>query len=393
MTFDVVMLTSAHPALDDRIFYREAKTLVEAGYSVCVVGQHPRSGMVDGIFVLALDHPSSRLRRFLAGVTIFKISLQHKARLYIIHDPELIAIALLLRLTGRNVVYDAHENLPAQLLQKDWIHPILRRALRPVLATAEWLASRVLNGVIAAVPAIRSRFSPSRTVLVRNFPTRAALAALQSGPALSRRANIVIYTGGLSRLRGTRELVEAMRGIETAKLWLVGQFDDPEFQRTILDTLPDNTVWLGWKPHLEVLEMYRMAKLGVVVLHPTPNHRCALPVKLFEYLGAGLPVIASNFPEYAELVQGCGVQVDPLNVEEIRNSIRHLLADPALLQEMSARARQHVNANFSWQQEGARLVEFCARHMSPPAGATANGTTPQSGLSEGSVHGLARRPS
>jgi glycosyltransferase involved in cell wall biosynthesis len=363
MNFDVVMLTSAHAATDDRIFYREAKTLVEAGQAVCVVGRHPTSEILEGIHIRALGATKSRLRRLLLGVAILDIACELKARLYIIHDPELIAIALLLRLLGKRVVYDAHENLPSQIRQKDWIPTPLRWVLAPAASALEWVASRLLSGVIAAVPAIQVRFRASHTELVRNFPTRSALATLAEGPPISTRANVVIYTGGLSRIRGIRELVEAFRGLDGAQLWLVGSFDDTGFQKEITSSLPHNVLWLGWSPHPEVLKLYRMAKLGAVVLYSTPNHRCALPVKLFEYLGAGLPTIISDFPEYKEFVLGCGIAVDPQNVTAIRSAVSLLLGDDAMLTEMSVRARQRVVASFSWENEGTRLVEFCTKIM------------------------------
>jgi glycosyltransferase involved in cell wall biosynthesis len=366
MSVDIAMLTSAHTAVDDRIFYREAKTLVEAGHSVCVVGRHPRFEKLEGVAIRPLPSTESRFRRLLLGSAIFRIAQQLHARLYIIHDPELIPVGIVLRALGKKVVYDAHENLPAQVLQKDWLPRPVRWALVPVVIAIEWLASHVLSGIIAAVPAIQKRFPANRTVLVRNFPTRAALATLGEGLPLTARGNVVIYAGGLSRVRGIQELVDAFRELHGAELWLVGNFDDDNFSRELLSCLPHNVVWLGWRPHLEVLKLYRMAKLGVVLLHPTRNHRCALPVKLFEYMGAGLPVVASDFPEYKALVEGCGVQVNPTNVEEIRNTIATLLADNEWLQQLSSAARRLVLTSFCWEQEAARLVQFCETRMSRP---------------------------
>lgn len=368
MAFDIVMLTSAHSALDDRIFYREAKSLREAGYSVCVIGKHPTSEVVDEIQICGIKTASSRAQRLWLGTSILKKALELHGQVFIIHDPELIAVALLLRATGKKVVYDAHENLPAQIQQKDWIPKLIRWLLAPAARMAEGIASRALNGIIAAVPAIQIRFPPSKTVLVRNFPTSAALATLGEGTDLSERRNVVIYTGGLSRIRGTAELIEASRGLSNAELWLVGDFDDPAFRDEVVSNLPINVKWLGWKPYAHVLKLYREAKLGVVLLHSTPNHRCALPVKLFEYLGAGLPVIASNFPEYESLVGGCGVCVNPMNAGEIRSAITTLLSDQSTLRQMSLEARKRALTEFNWGGEGNRLVEFCSRLLTRTSG-------------------------
>ena len=365
MPFDVVMLTSAHSAMDDRIFYREARTLSNAGYSVCVVGKHPRSELMDAIQIRAVRAVSARYQRLWLGTSILKTALALNGKLSIIHDPELIGIALIMRMLGKKVVYDAHENLPAQVRQKNWIPQPVRWALVPAVAALEWIASHALSGIIAAVPAIQARFPARKTVLVRNFPTREALETLAEGPPISDRADVVIYTGGLSQIRGIHELVEAFRGLCGAELWLVGEFDDPTFRDEVISNLPTNVKWLGWRPHLEVLELYRNAKLGAVLLHSTPNHRCALPVKLFEYLGAGLPVIVSNFPEYEALVHGCGLLVDPMNVVEIRKAIKNLTSDESTLRRMSLEARRRATADFSWESEGIRLVKFCSRLIAP----------------------------
>jgi glycosyltransferase involved in cell wall biosynthesis len=371
MTFDVVMLTSAHSATDDRIFYREAKTFAESGYSTCVVGKHPVSETLDGIHIQALRTARNRSERLWLGIDILKLALALNGKLFIIHDPELIGIALGLRLLGKEVIYDSHENLPMQIRQKDWIAKPLRRAMAPVAVAIEWFAGQALSGIIAAVPAIQRRFPSRKTVLVRNFPTRSALATLAEGPPLNERKNVVIYTGGLSRVRGIGELVDAFRTLDGAELWLVGEFDDPQFREEVVSSLPSNVLWLGWRSHPEVLKLYGKAKVGAVLLQSTPNHRCALPVKMFEYYGAGLPVIASDFPEYEELVRGCGVQVDPRNIAEIRKQIIALLENNSALLQMSTQARHRAVSEFSWEGEGVRLLEFCSRLITPSRSAAA----------------------
>src|SRR5437867_1537210 len=207
--FDIVMMTTGHPAVDDRIFHREAKTLVEAGFSICIIGQHPSSEQLAGVWIEALPSPASRRQRLLLGWTVLKRAHQVGGRLFIFHDPELFGVGLILSLLRRKVVYDSHENLPVSMLQKFWLPCWARWLLVPEVWFVEWFCSRLISGVIVARDKVMSRFPKRRTVLVRNFPTASALAVLGQGPPIQGRRNIVIYTGQLSPIRAIRELVQA----------------------------------------------------------------------------------------------------------------------------------------------------------------------------------------
>ncbi len=168
----------------------------------------------------------------------------------------------------------------------------------------------------------------------------------------------------LSRLRGIGELVRAFDGPERsdAELVLVGEFEEPQFKSEILSWLPSNAQWVGQKPYGEVMQYYRAAKIGALLLHPTPSHRHSLPVKLFEYLGAGLIVVASDFPEFTDLVEGCGEQVDPTNVNQVRSTLRRFLSlTPSEQARMSNVARDRVMTSYTWEPEGQRLMSFCSR--------------------------------
>ena len=367
--FDVVMLTTVHSATDDRIFRREAKTLAEAGLSVCVLGKHPTSESLDGVWIEALPKPANRIERFILGWTILKRAQKIGGKLFVFHDPELFWVALLLRLLGKKVIYDCHENLPMQLLGKYWIPRLARWPLIPAVWLTEWLSSRLLTGIIVVTETLQKRFPRKRTILVRNFPPRRELEALAQGPPVPLRPRVVIYAGGLTRIRGIRELVEAFRGpdLSDSELWLIGVFGPQQFELEILRSLPQNVKWLGWKDFREVLRLYQLSKIGVILYHPGGNHRNCLPAKLFQCLGAGLPVIASNFPEWASIVDGCGLQVNPFDVSEIRSAIQNLLSDDSTIAEMSRVGRDRVLKSYCWESEGKKLVEFCSRFISRTA--------------------------
>jgi glycosyltransferase involved in cell wall biosynthesis len=358
--FDVVMLTTSHPATDNRIFYREAKTLAEAGLAVAVIGPHSKAETLEGVWIEALPKHKRGFVRLLLGWKMMRLALRLRSRVFLFHDPELFGVGLVLRLLGKKVVYDCHENLPAQVLQKAWIPGPFRRLASAAAWALEWFGSRLLSGVAVARDAVLPRFPKNRRIPIRNFPTEEALKSAEGLP-LHLRKNIVIYAGGIGRVRAIAELVEAFRHIrpDEAELWLLGICYDKTFQEEVLSDLPPNIKWLGWKEHPQVLALYPSVKIGINLLYPTPSHRNSQPIKLYEYLAAGIPVIASDFPEFSELLEGCGVQVDPKDPAQIERAIRDLLSDQAKLCEMSKIGRERVLSSYCWKGEGMRLVDFC----------------------------------
>jgi glycosyltransferase involved in cell wall biosynthesis len=358
--FDVAMLATVHNATDDRIFHREAKTLAKAGLSVCVIAPAASSGWNDGVWIEALQRPRTRIRRFLQSFAVLRRALRHEIGVFIFHDAELFPIGVILRLFGKHVVYDCHENLPVQVLQKAWLPKLVRPLMGPLAWGLEWFGSRLLSGVLVARDAVLPRFPKHRRLSIRNFPTRTTVAA-SAGPPIELRKKIAVYSGVLSRLRGISEIVEAFRGLEMpdAELWLIGPFENEEFKQKTLASLPPNAKWLGFMDHLKAVEYYGSARIGISLLHPTPSHRNSQPVKIYEYLGAGLPVISSNLPELAPLLEGCGVMVDPFDIQQVRRALQDLLPDDASLARMSSIGRQRIETAYSWEIEGERLLHFC----------------------------------
>ena len=100
----------------------------------------------------------------------------------------------------------------------------------------------------------------------------------------------------------------------------------------------------------------------MVTLHPIINYIDSLPVKMFEYMAVGLPVIAFNFPLWKSIVEenNCGLCVNPMNPEEIAKAINELLSDNELAQKMGANRRQLVLDKYNWVIEEIKLKEFCS---------------------------------
>jgi glycosyltransferase involved in cell wall biosynthesis len=96
------------------------------------------------------------------------------------------------------------------------------------------------------------------------------------------------------------------------------------------------------------------------MFHPVPNHIDSMPNKLFEYMSAGLPIIASDFPLWKQIVEGnkCGITVDPMNPKAIAEAIEYLLERPELMNEMGENGRKAVLEKYSWQKESEKLIKI-----------------------------------
>ncbi len=173
----VVHLSSGHRAGESRIFRKECRSLARAGYDVTYVCRgDPHftpdgADMVqDGVRILTVKRRAGRLGRMVVTpLEIVMVGLRQGGTLYHFHDPELIPLGLILRLLGKRVIYDVHEDVPRDVLVKEWIPRILRQPVSLAMALVEWIAARTLSGLVAATPAIARRFPKDSVALVQNF--------------------------------------------------------------------------------------------------------------------------------------------------------------------------------------------------------------------------------
>ena len=88
------------------------------------------------------------------------------------------------------------------------------------------------------------------------------------------------------------------------------------------------------------------------------SYRLALPNKLFQYMAAGIPVVASDFPDVRRVVEGsgAGVVVDPTDPRAVAAAIRRLIDDPSLARSMGAAGRRAVRERFNWDRSAHELL-------------------------------------
>jgi glycosyltransferase involved in cell wall biosynthesis len=280
----------------------------------------------------------------------------------------------LLAAHGKAVVYDIHEDAPADILHKDYIPRCLRRPLTWSVRKLENAACRRFSGLIAATPTIAKRFCSinPNTVVVHNFPMLDEIAPTVDLP-WDERPPAMAYIGSISERRGIREILQALALLpsdNSAQMMLAGPFSPAEL-RTELMRLP------GWPrvKYLRVLDRPSVAnllsrvRLGLLVLQPEPNFCNAMPIKLFEYMAAGIPVIASDFPSWRQIIgeAGCGLLVDPQDPQAIARAMEYLLSHDAEAEAMGRRGRQAACELYNWNSEERVLLNFYSELLEPGA--------------------------
>lgn len=356
----VAHLTSVHPRFDTRIFLKMCVSLADNGYDVSLIvadGQGPERR--NGVKVYDVGAPKGRLYRIIKSTNkVYHEAIKVNADLYHIHDPELITTGLKLKRLGRKVIFDSHEDVPKQLLSKPYLNTMILRILSFVYAHFERVACSRFDVILSATPHIRDKFFKinSNSVNINNFPILEELMPLD----IIQKREVVSYVGGISAVRGIREIVQAMDYVRPdIKLNLAGKFAD----RSLAEEVRLLSGWnrvneLGFVDRGEVRELLACSLAGLVTFRPAHNHYDALPNKMFEYMSAGVPVIASDFPLWREIIEGneCGMCVDPMDPRAIAKAIDHIAANPELAREMGRNGQRAVRNLYNWGVEEKKLL-------------------------------------
>lgn len=358
----IAHLTTVHGRYDGRIFWKECSSLSDAGHQVYLVVADGKGNEQKGtINIIDVGPPGRRIRRIYdATKRVLQAARNLDADVYHIHDPELIPRGLQLIRDGKKVIFDAHEDFPQQILSKNYLSKLNRKLLSHAVAVLEIWALRKFSHVITATPHIKEKFQSAgiRSTAVNNFPLMTELSAESVDKASS--PGTLVYIGGITTLRGIRIILSVLETLGgAATLNLAGVFQEAGLQ-TELEAMP------GWKyvnyagmlDRAEVSRLVAESSIGLVTLLPTAAYIHSLPIKMFEYMSAGIPIIASDFPLWRGIVEesGCGILVNPQDVSEIAAAVSRLIGNPLLAREMGDRGRAAVLDRYNWDREAVKLI-------------------------------------
>lgn len=358
----IAHLTSAHTRTDTRIFLKECLSLVKKGDVYLVVADGKGDSVEQGVKVLDVGKHRGRLDRFLrTGNKIYKRAVEINADVYHLHDPELIPMGLKLKKSGYKVIFDAHEDLPKQILGKPYLNKFCTYPISFIVKLYEWWACSEFDGIVTATPYICKKFETinNRCVDINNYPILGELGQEKDWALVE---SSCCYVGDLSSIRGAKTLIQSLSLTkDKTKLLFAGEIGEPG----LIELLQGKEGWkkvekLGMISRGEVKKLFEKSFAGIVTFYPLPNHIDSQPNKMFEYMSAGLPVIGSFFPLWKEILEEnhCGLCVDPTSATQIANAINYLENNKNVAKKMGENGQKAVWSKYNWAVEEQKLFDF-----------------------------------
>ena len=356
----VAHVSSAHPWTDNRVHLREAVSLQDAGYDVVLIAVESSEKVQLSSVTVKLIPRRPRLRRLtFSSVEAAFLAIRSQASVVHLHDPELIWAIPLFRALGRKVIFDAHEDLPSQIMDKHYLPKPLRSAVARAAGILTWIASSS-DHVIAATETIARRFPLAKTTVVKNYPRlRQQDVDL---PALHDRPLHAVYVGAISDTRGARIMAAAVDDDAFPSDWklsLAGHFVPTSTADLFSDVRHvERTEVHGKVSPAEARDLLVQARVGLVVLQDTVAYRDSLPTKMFEYMAAGLPVIASDFPLWRSILEplDCATFVDETSSEAVARAVSAYSNDVELLHRHGRNAKRAALAELNWTSQEKTLL-------------------------------------
>ena len=370
--YRICIVTSIHPDYDKRV-WRHAKSLVASGAEVHLIcpWDIPCRSVIDGVHIISFERVQGRKSRLfklpyrmapLILKTIRHVDLLH------FHDIDLLPMMMLARFI-RPIVYDVHENYPDEMLVRYWVPDLLRKPLYWLVRSGQYLASLVIRNIVLVVPA-QERDFPKRFVrktIVRNYGSTALLEQV-SGDYPSR-ARRIAFIGSQYPENGTFLVLEIATCLKASGVEVEILCSDRFSSKVLRAEFLRRVQALGIERHItlvpnvpapEIMDILNQARIGLLVNLRVPKQEKALPTRLFEYMAAGLPVVASDLPLIVHYVSdaNCGLLAKPEDPQSFSSAIARLLDDEKMAMNMGRSGQHAFIDRFSWESQIPGLLSF-----------------------------------
>jgi glycosyltransferase involved in cell wall biosynthesis len=367
----VLVFSTVHNWNDVRIFYRQVTSLKK----YCDVELHAAADfekkVVDGVTVYGLPRWNSLGDRLRSLREMMRRLRESDADVFHFHDPELLLLVPWLYLRKRKtIIFDVHEHYPRMILEKAYLPKVFRLGISAIYRLFELLTLPFVERVIYVTDVVGERYvkiKKERAYIVKNVPLKEMFAG---EPADYRsRSDRAVFLGYVEPIRGVAEIIRSLPEVTERypgfSFEIYGRFFSAEYEAELNGLvkqlgLENNVIFHGMVPYEEIARSVRNAKIGYITYLPLPNNMAGLPNKLFEYMGSGLAIIASDFETYRGVINGdvtSGLLVHPEKPDEIAAATLKLLGNEELAAEYAANARATFLNKYNWQAEEANLLK------------------------------------
>lgn len=363
-----VIVSVINDLVTDQRVNKSCLTLRKMGYEVLLVGRRQRkSPPMDqrtyDTHRMKLLFEKGPLFYAEYNIRLFFFLLFHKANLLLSNDLDTaLPNFFISRLKGINMIYDSHEYFTEtpELVGRPRVQKVWKRI--------EGFVVPRLKEMITVCDSIADLFHEKYGVtchVVRNIPPRAALPAKGDKKALNLPEDkhlLVLQGSGINIQRGAEELVEAMKYLDDCYLMIIGGGDVlPVLKRMVGEMHIDDRVrFLPRMPYVNMMAYTQLAELGFILDKDTNlNYRYCLPNKLFDFIQAGVPIVASHLVEIEKIIKKyhIGLFIPDHQPTSIAETIKAGLSDASLRavwQEGLAQAAE----DLCWENEQQTLIEI-----------------------------------
>ena len=356
-------VTSVHPYKDGRIFRKECQSLAKV-YDVSLIAPNTETKEEDGIHVYGVNLPKGRLKRMRNLHVVFQKMMEVDAEVYHFHDPELIPIGFKAKKYGKKVIFDSHEDVPLQISEKDWIPGPFRKIISSLYRHYEENRLSCYDALVSVTPSIVDRLKGCNpnTYQITNYPI------LKDFEDQRTWKNQICFTGGISAQWMHDNVIRSIENVNV-KYVLAGVVEG-----NYMDYLKELPAWekvdyKGVVAPLEVSIIQQDCFAGIALNDYVANVGYKLGslgnTKLFEYMMSGIPVIATDFILWKEIIEKykCGICVNPRNVNAINEAIIYLKDHPEEAKRMGNNGRKAVEEEFNWKSQEKILLDMYDKVM------------------------------
>lgn len=356
-------LTSAHTLDDTRILHKECQSLAKFGHEVFLVG-FGVSEFKSGVNIVGLDSkPQNRLNRIISGARrVIKAGLKLDCDVYHLHDPELIPYIPLLRQKNKKVIFDSHEDIPAQIYEKDWLP--LKSVVSSIYSIIENFFLKRASALIFVTPSMEPRLTDinPKSVLITNYPIVDSSMVQQNDVIHD---DYLCFAGGIMEKWNHGSVIKALQKVDGVSYRVYGKPSPPDYLEYLKNIDTKGVLdYRGVIAHSEVMPFYQKALAGICWLIPSPNVGGSEGTlgnnKLFEQMLAGIPVIISNLRLWREIIEenDCGIVVNDSDLDGFVEAVNFLKQNPEKAKTMGENGRRAVLTKYNWTTQEEVLINL-----------------------------------